>query len=184
MSAPWLVLVDLQPVFGDPGSPWATPGFDRVVETVVALAPAYGERVVCTRFVAPGEPQGSWADYYDAWPFALQPPEAQAYALDARVAGLAAVRGGGPVVTCEGFDKWGPELDAVTDGAPLVVAGVSTECCVLTTVLSAAAAGRRVTVLTDAVAAVPELHAPAMAVLASFAPMVRLAASADVSPRG
>ncbi len=58
-----LVVVDLQPVFGDPDSPWAAPRFEEVRPRTRALVAALGERVVLTRFVAPREPVGAWAGY-------------------------------------------------------------------------------------------------------------------------
>jgi nicotinamidase-related amidase len=55
-SAGWLVAVDLQRVFGDPGSPWAAPRFGEVLPRIRQLADAFGDSVVRTRFVAPAEP--------------------------------------------------------------------------------------------------------------------------------
>ena len=51
----WLVVVDLQHVFGDEDSPWAAPRFARdPARGSRQLAAAFGDRVVWTRFVAPG----------------------------------------------------------------------------------------------------------------------------------
>ena len=170
-SEPWLVVVDMQHIFGDADSAWATPGFDEIVPRIRTLAEQFDERVVFTRFVAPEQPEGAWVGYYEQWPFALQPPTAPAYKI---VEGLD-VRGR-PIVTLPTFNKWGLELDAATRGSrDLVVTGVSTECCVLTTVLSAADAGVRVTVLRDAVAGpTPELRDASLAVLETYAPLVEL----------
>lgn len=169
MSEPWLVVVDMQRIFGDADSPWATPGFDDVVPRVRALADGFGDRVVFTRFVAPERPAGAWAAYYREWSFALQPADAPAYDIvgELDVAGR-------PVVSCPTFGKWGPELAAATRGSDrLVVAGVSTECCVLTTVLAAADAGVHVTVVSDACAGpTPELRRSALDVMASYARLV------------
>ena len=54
----------MQRVFGDPGSPWAAPRFGEITGAVRELAAAFAPRVSFTRFIAPGRPQGAWADYY------------------------------------------------------------------------------------------------------------------------
>lgn len=177
MSDPWLVVVDMQHIFGDTDSEWSTPGFDDVVPRIRELTERFGDRVVFTRFVAPERPEGAWVDYYREWSFALQPDDAPAYAI---VDGLDVADR--PVVSRPTFNKWSPELDAATKGSrSLVVTGVSTECCVLTTVLSAADAGVRVTVVRDAVAGpTPELREAALDVMASYAPLVDVRPLAEI----
>ncbi|UYM06600.1 cysteine hydrolase family protein [Solicola gregarius] len=173
----WLVVVDMQHIFGDADSEWTTPGFDEIVPRIRALAEQFGDRVVFTRFLAPERPQGAWVDYYRQWPFALQPPDAPAYeivdALDVRDR---------PVVSRTTFNKWGDELDEATQGSrKLVVTGVSTECCVLTTVLAAADAGVQVTVVRDAVAGpTPELRDASLAVMETYAPLVQVVSTGDL----
>jgi len=54
------------------------------------------------------------------------------------------------------FGKWGPELAAAVGAGPLVLAGVSTDCCVLSTALAAADAGMAVQVVADACAGVTD----------------------------
>lgn len=169
MTDPWLVVVDMQRIFGDVDSQWATPGFDDVLPPIRTLTERFGRRVVYTRFVAPEQPEGAWIDYYDQWPFALQPADAPAYAIvDALDVGERAV------VSRPTFNKWSIELDTATErSGNLVVAGVSTECCVLTTVLAAADSGAHVTVVRDAVAGpTPELREASLDVMASYAPLV------------
>ncbi|MFI2706851.1 cysteine hydrolase family protein, partial [Nocardioides sp. CER28] len=72
--------------------------------------------------------------------------------------------------------KWGPELVAATDGAAeLVLTGVSTDCCVLSTALPAADAGIRVTVVADACAgASPKDHQRALDAMSLYAPLVQV----------
>ena len=79
--AGWLLVVDMQRVFGDPGSPWAAPRFPEVRPRIGQLADEFGERVVHTRFVAPAEPVGAWRAYYEQFPFALQLPDSPLYEL-------------------------------------------------------------------------------------------------------
>ena len=173
---PCLVVIDMQRVFGDPGSPWLAPRFAEIVDPVRRLAEAFGPRVVFTRFVAPAVPEGAWRQYYDQWPFALQPPDAPIYELASPFAAMA-----GPTVDATTFSKWGPELAAKAGGGPLVLAGVSTDCCVLSTALAAADAGTTVRVVSDACAGVDdESHAQALHIMKLYAPLVEVVTVADV----
>ena len=167
---PWLVAIDLQPVFGDPASPWAAPEFERAAEGVARLVPAFGERVVFTRYVAPAEPAGAWREYFELWPFALVPPTDPLYALDARF--------GQPehVETRATFGKWDAGLAAAIQGAgEIVLAGVSTDCCVLSTALAAADAGIRVRVVADACAAPSDADQErALETMGMYAPLIEI----------
>jgi nicotinamidase-related amidase len=171
MSSPWLVAIDLQVIFADPDSAWRTPEFARAAAATETLLPAFDGRVVCTRFVAPEQPTGAWADYYADWPFALVPPTDPLYELVPPFAGL-----DGPVVSATTFGKWGADLAAVVGPeAPLVLTGVSTDCCVLSTALAAADAGRQVVVVADACAGLSDAdHQRALDAMALYAPLIRI----------
>ena len=169
-AAPWLAVIDMQRVFGEPGSPWLAPRFAEIVDPVRRLAEAFAPRLVFTRFVAPVRPHGAWRRYYDQWPFALQPPDARIYELADPFAGMA-----GPTLDATTFSKWGPDLAASTGGGPLVLAGVSTDCCVLSTAVAAADAGVSVRVVADACAGIDdESHANALHIMSLYAPLVEV----------
>ena len=173
-----LAVIDMQRVFAEPGSPWLAPRFGEITGTVAKLAGAFRPRVVFTRFIAPRAPAGAWQRYYEAWPFALQPPGARLYEL---VDDFAA--GAGQTVDKVTFSKWGPELArrASDAGGRLVLAGVSTDCCVLSTAVAAADEGVAVQVVADACAGVTdESHQQALAVLRLYAPLVEVVSSADL----
>jgi nicotinamidase-related amidase len=164
-----LVVVDMQEVFADPASDWATPGFASIVPVVSRLVERFAPRVVFTRFVAPAEPAGAWVSYYEQWPFARQPPEAELWHLvppfsDSRW----------PVVDAPAFGKW-PALAPGLDADALVVCGVSTDCCVLSTVLPAADAGLSIEVVSDACAGLSDTdHQRALDAMALYAPLVTI----------
>jgi nicotinamidase-related amidase len=165
-----LVVVDMQHVFGDPDSPWAVPRFAEVVPRIAALADAFAPRVTFTRFLAPAEPSGGWRAYYEQFPFALVPPDAQLYRLVDALADRA-----GPTVDATTFGKWRPELAERIGSDDIVLAGVSTDCCVISTALAAADAGVRVRVLADACAgATDTTHEQALAVMALYAPLIEI----------
>jgi nicotinamidase-related amidase len=163
-----LCVVDVQHVFADPTSPWGAPRFAEVHPAIRRLTAAFAGRVVHTRFVAPARPTGAWVAYYEQFPFALQPPAAPLYAL-------VDDPGSDPVLDATTFGKWGPELAALAGDGPLVLAGVSTDCCVLSTALPAADAGVPVHVVTDACAGATDAdHDRALAAMALYAPLITL----------
>ena len=168
----WLVAIDLQRVFGDPSSEWRAPRYAAAAANVVRLASEWGGRSVFTRFVAPSEPSGSWVPYYESFPWALQPPDSELYEFTDEVSKVAAQAG--QVVTATTFGKWGEDLRAVVGDQPkLVVTGVATDCCVISTVLAAADAGADITVVTDACAgSTDENHQKALDVMALYQPLV------------
>jgi nicotinamidase-related amidase len=170
----WLVVVDLQHVFGDEDSPWGAPRFADIRPRIRELVRAFGERVVWTRFVAPARPTGAWREYYEQYPFALQPPDARLYALVEEP-------GSAPVLDATTFGKWGPELAAVVGEGPITVVGVATDCCVISTVLPAADAGIPVRVVSDACAGSgDDDHERALRVMSLYAPLVQVVPTAEV----
>jgi nicotinamidase-related amidase len=179
---PLLAVIDMQRVFGEPGSKWLAPRFAEIVGPVRRLADAFRPRVIFTRFVAPVAPAGAWRRYYEQWPFALQPADARIYELVDEFAGQP-----GQTLDATTFGKWGPELAGLTSGpggdpGQLVLAGVSTDCCVLSTALAAADAGVAVRVVADACAGVTdESHRQALDILRLYGPLVEVVSVADVT---
>jgi nicotinamidase-related amidase len=171
---PWLAVIDMQEVFADPGSAWFTPRFGEIVGPVKELVAAFRPRVTFTRFVAPAEPAGAWRGYYEQWPFALRPPDDPIYRLVADFADDAGKAG--PGVEATTFSKWCPDLAAtVGEGGRLVLAGVSTDCCVLSTAVAGADAGAQVQVVADACAGVnDESQVQALALLRLYAPLIEV----------
>ncbi|GAA1606660.1 isochorismatase family protein [Kribbella sancticallisti] len=166
---PVLALIDLQRIFAEPESGWVTPDFQRVIKPTQELVDLYSPNVVFTRFIAPDEPTGSWIPYYEQWPFALQPPDSYAYQLVDEFHGA-------PTLDKTTFGKWGPELaEAVGSGGQLVLSGVTTDCCVISTALAAVDAGVHVRVVADACAGVDETsHQKALDIMRLYAPMLEV----------
>ncbi|MCF6376127.1 cysteine hydrolase [Nocardioides KLBMP 9356] len=176
----WLVVIDPQRIFASPDSQWGSPMFPDIVEPVRRLAAAAGERTVVTRWVPAPDPRGSWAAYMQAWPFADVPDGDPLLSIVPEMEGV-----GSEVVSVPTFGKWGPALEAVTGPVPhLVLAGVSTDCCVVSTALAAADAGATLTVVIDACAgSTPENHRSALDVMALYPPQITLATTAEVLAR-
>jgi len=177
MTSPWLVAIDLQRIFAEPPSPWAAAGFDAAAEGVERLLPAFAERTVFTRYVAPAEPRGAWVDYFAIWPFARVPANDPMYEIVPRFS-----RAARRVETRETFGKWDAGLLAAVDGAEeIVLAGVATDCCVIATALAAADAGVRVRIPADACAGASRAdHERALAAMALFAPLVEITTVAGI----
>ncbi|MCA1781786.1 MAG: cysteine hydrolase [Intrasporangiaceae bacterium] len=169
----WLVVIDPQFIFADPAtSPWGSPMWARTVPRIVDLARAYGpERTVVTRFIARPELGGSWASYYDEWAFALVPEDDDLYAVVPELVGR-----GAHTVTAGTFGKWNADLRAIVGEQPtLTLAGVSTDCCVISTALPAADAGATIRVVPDACAgSTAENHEHALAVMALYGPQITI----------
>ena len=85
-------------------------------------------------------------------------------------------------LTQHSFGKFGPGMEAITGAYPrLILTGVSTDCCVISTALPAADAGATITLVTDACAgSTPENHAAALTVLGLYAPQITLTTTDDV----
>lgn len=164
-----LVAIDMQHVFADARSPWVCSDFTRAADSTRRLLPAFGDRAVTTRFVAPEQPSGAWIRYYRDWPFALVPEGDRLYEL---MPGFEGHR----TITATTFGKWGPALDAeLDDSRDVVLTGVSTDCCVLSTALAAADAGVRVRVVADACAGSSEAdHRRALDAMALYAPLIEV----------
>jgi nicotinamidase-related amidase len=162
-----LAVIDMQRVFADPASEWAAPRFAEIVPTVSALVAALSPAVSHTRFVAPEQPAGAWRDYYARWPFAHRPADSPLWEL---------VPGIGPVtdpIDAPTFSKWGPQLAARVGEGPLILAGVSTDCCVLSTAVAAADAGTAVRVVSDGCAGADDRsHAAALHLLSLYDPLI------------
>jgi nicotinamidase-related amidase len=179
---PLLAVIDMQRIFAEPGGEWLAPRFAEIIGPIRRLVDAFWPRVIFTRFVAPAVPAGAWRKYYDQWPFALQPADAWIYQLVDEFAGQS-----GQTLDATTFSKWGPELARLTSGpggdpGQLVLAGGTTDCCVLSTALAAADAGVAVRVVADACAGVTdESHRQALDILRLYGPLVEVVSVADIA---
>ena len=177
----WLVVIDPQAIFADPTtSAWGSPMWAETVPRIRRLVTAYDGRVVVTRFVADPGVGGSWAGYYDDWPFALVPGTDPLYAVVPELADLAP-----HVVTEPTFGKWHDGLRSVVGDQPqIALAGVATDCCVVSTALGAADAGATITVVTDACAgSSAQNQRAALDVMALYPPQITLATTDEVLGR-
>ncbi|OJU40650.1 MAG: nicotinamidase [Microbacterium sp. 69-10] len=178
MTDRWLVVIDPQNIFASPDSEWGSPFFADAMVNIRSLAEAHGERVLVTRWVPTADRTTSWGDYFEAWPFADKPASDPLYDLVPDAEDLSPH----PTLDLPTFGKWGAELEAIVGrGAPVVLAGVSTDCCVLSTALAGADAGARLTVATDACAgSTAENHTAALHVLGLYPPQIALRTTAEI----
>lgn len=169
---PWLVVIDPQHIFAAPDSAWGSPMFPAAFENIRRLADAAAGRVLVTRWLPTADRSTSWGDYFAAWPFADRPADDPLYDLVPEARSLSPH----PTLDLPTFGKWGPELEGLLGSAPVVLAGVSTDCCVISTALAAADAGARVTIAADACAGSdPANHAAAIQVMSLYPPQLTVA---------
>jgi nicotinamidase-related amidase len=172
LAEPWLMIIDMQRIFGEPSSEWVTPGYAAASAGIQRLLRAFDSRVCFTRFLPSDPPTGVWITYYEKWPFALDPVNAPLYELSEEFVST-------PTTTVDRttFGKWDAETDRLL-GHPqeLVLAGVTTDCCVLSTALPACDAGVHVTVVADACAGVTgQDHQRALDAMELYSPMIDVA---------
>lgn len=174
-ALPWLVVIDAQNIFAAPDSAWGSPMFPEALENIRRLAAAADGRVLLTRWLPTADRSTSWGDYFAAWPFADRPADDPLYDLVPGVRELSPH----PTLGLPTFGKWGPEIERVVGSAPVVLTGVSTDCCVVSTALAAADAGARVTIAADACAgSTPENHTAALAVMGLYPPQLTVSDTA------
>lgn len=172
-GAEWLVVIDPQNVFASPeASEWGTPLFADAMPRIRSLAADYGDRVIVTRWLPTADRSGSWGPYFDAWPFADRPADDLLFDLvpDARDLSVH------PTIDLATFGKWGDELrEATGDAQRLMLCGVATDCCVISTALAAADAGRFVRIAADACAgSTVENAAAALQVCELYSPQIQV----------
>ncbi|UUZ46350.2 cysteine hydrolase [Janibacter limosus] len=174
-----LVVIDPQRIFADSGSEWGSPMFDAALGPIKSLRSGFGaDRTIVTRWLPGTDRDGSRGPYFERWSFADKPDTDPLFDLVSPANGWSS-RGTVDVST---FGKWGPGLTRLTGAAPtLVLAGVSTDCCVISTALPAADAGATIVVAADACAGSSEdNHAAALQVMGLYAPQIEVVSSAEV----
>ena len=175
-QAPALVVIDMQEIFRSPESEWCVPEYDAAAVQVNRLTKRFSDNAIWTRFVHDPEEHGSWSAYYDRWSGCRHEPDSPLWNVTVPVAE------GGSVLSLPTFSKWGDELAQLTaQNDHLIVCGVATDCCVISTVLAAVDAGKKVTVVTDACAGVTtEAHAQAVTLMGLLSPMVTLVETSEI----
>lgn len=169
----WLVVIDPQAIFASPDSAWGSPFFADAFKNIERLAKAAGDRVLVTRWLPTADRSTSWGDYFEAWPFADQPADDALFDLVPEAQTLSPH----PTLDLPTFGKWGDELERrIGRGTPVVLTGVSTDCCVISTALAGADAGGRITIAADACAgSSEENHAAALTVMGLYPPQLTVA---------
>ena len=149
------------------------------VEEIRELAAHVGpERTLVSRWLPTADRTTSWGEYFRAWPFADVPATDPLYDLVDGAAELTAH----PTIDEPTFGKWTAGLRRVIGEQPrFALAGVATDCCVISTALPAADEGATVVVAADACAgSTQDNHEAALQVMALYSPQIEVATSAAV----
>ena len=175
MARAGLLVIDHQPAFAHPDSPWFCPALAEVTPRIGRLVAHFGDRVLFTRFLPPAVPVGSWLQYYQLWDFALQPGGEWLWPVSAPWADR-------PSIASHTFSKWNDAARAFFGPDPeVVMCGVATDCCVLGTAFAAVDDGVQVRLVADACAAAsPAVHQAAVDLMASRAPQLSVVSAAEI----
>lgn len=148
--------IDMQRLFGEK-TEWHTPGVADVTPAIVHIAKHAPERAIYTRFRAPQQiehAKGQWQTYYRRWQSVLADRnEDDLYDL---VPELRAFVPPGQTLDKLGYSAFdAPELEPMLQrlGAKtLILTGVETDVCVLSTLFAAIDRGYRIVLVEDATA--------------------------------
>lgn len=175
MESSVLAVIDMQHAFRDQKSQWCIPRYDQAATVIHRLKSARVSRPIYTRFIPDPDEQGAWRAYYDHWAAMRRPPNDPIWdiTLDIDAAD--------PVVDAGTFGKWPQIAPHLPVGGTLIMSGVATECCVLSTALGAIDAGRQVVLVSDACAAVnDDAQAGSLALLEHMYPLCQVLGSVQL----
>lgn len=156
--------IDMQRLFGE-RTDWHTPGVADVTPPVVRIAEHAPERAIYTRFWTPKSIEhanGQWQAYYRRWQSVLADRnDADLYGLVPELRGFVPP---GQTLDKLGFSAFdAPELEPMLKrlgASTLILTGVETDVCVLSTLFAAIDRGYRIVLVEDAVASSdPASHA-------------------------
>ena len=178
-----LVVVDMQKIFARSDFGWHIYNINELWYKIDNVAKRFldlGHKVVYTKF----EPifydidryQGPWQKYYKKFPFAIDPDHTHLYDLidvpDSRSIITAPTHTFGKIDSIKEY--LGPDDD-------IYIAGVSTGCCILSTITSLIDQMHTVHLLEDCLAAGSEAsHTNSMEVLKNFRPIISVISSTNI----
>ncbi len=160
--------IDMQRLFSEK-TDWHTPGVAEVTPPIVRIAQHAPERAIYTRFRAPKQiehAKGQWRTYYRRWQSVLADRnDADLYDL---VPELRPFVPPGQTLDKLGYSAFdAPELEpmlAKLGAKTLILTGVETDVCVLSTLFAAIDRGYRIVLVADAIASSdPASHAATLA---------------------
>ena len=180
------VVVDMQRLFAEETG-WRVPDLAALLPPIGKLIAHRPARALYARFITPAsiaDAKGAWQSYYRQWPQVIR--DRLPDGIFDLVAPLARDAAPNQQFDKEGFSAFsGPSFPGMLrdlGASALVLSGVETDVCVLSTALEAIERGLRVVIATDAVtSSSPAGHRATLDhVLPRFEPMLDLAPSADI----
>ena len=170
-----LVIIDMQNIFVDGAGAWEVIGYQEAESVVEKIRADFPGKTVFTKFVADPAELGIWKKYYDSYPTTRLPKDHLMWDLTINL------NDNDRLITVPTFSKWGTELsEIVGQNNRIVMVGVATDCCVISTALAAIDAGREVLVIEDACAGTSIAnHNKAMEIMGLLGPMIRVVNSSE-----
>lgn len=180
----WLVVIDRQRAFANQSeSAWACKEdkYAEITPQIMRLQKMFEDRVMYTRYIAPQHPSGAWKQYFACWSQFLTRADDPIYDLTDECKDHAKTQ---PVFSAPTFSKWTDEVQQFFSEHNIervVLCGVATDCCVISTALAMADAGIFVRIAQDACAgSTPEHHERAISVMKLFSPMISIANTREI----
>ena len=171
-----LVIIDMQNIFVDGAGAWEVVGYKEAEGLIEKIRADFPGKTVVTKFVADPKELGIWSKYYDTYPSTRLPEDHQMWDLTIDLGP------GDTLISVPTFSKWGSELsEIVGQNNRIIMVGVATDCCVISTALGAIDAGREVIVIEDACAGTSRTnHSKTMEIMGLLGPMIRVISASEI----
>ena len=161
-----LLFIDFQKVFEKDGY-WPIENYQKTLSTALRVKDKISNlKIITTQFIPPDLIKGKgWIEYYKDIPKEMCYKDYSGYKLSDNVPQE-------NVLTANTFGKWNEiQKHYKNQFENVYIMGVSTDCCVLTTALSAVDSGAKVFVIEDACSAQNQInHDRAIAIMKGYGP--------------
>ena len=140
-----LLFIDFQKIF-EPDSIWPVPNIHLALDKALLSKQYLKCKTITTSFIPPSSIEGIWIDYFKKYNAPIERNNPLYELMDSVPKNN--------VIKVPKFGKWTSILETLDELPKIIyITGVSTECCVLSIVLSAIDSGIKIYVIEDACAA-------------------------------
>ena len=168
-----LLLIDFQKIFNDKSHSWYCPGFEQALNTALSCYNKMNGnncKTYITGFLPPDTSVQVWKDYYTKYSDIPSSDDNSCYELDDKLKNLENVE---KVIWSQTFGKWDKISQYINKEVKEVyICGVATDCCVLSTALSAIDKNMKVYIIEDGCASNDTSHNNALNIMKGYNPNI------------